>query len=246
MKVPFNHRIAKIWDLNLKIRAEDIENGTDLTYRQVIMPWVLSQLSCFVKKEHSILDIGCGCGYLTNAVYEKFGVSISGIDISSNSIAYAKKKYPHLIFEHRDLYNDAFQISYDSALAIVVLNNMPDLADFFSVVYKALKSGGHLVLVIPHPVFWTKKHLNSNLFLYMKEDCYSVGFSTKGRSDYAAEILYFHRPLSTYLNCIAEAGFQIKRVCELCEITGQHAPDLLGFVIQKPIAPDEQYNDICS
>lgn len=234
METLFNRRIAKRWDLNLKTRAEDLEYGTDLTYTQVILPWVLSQLSLFTKKEHKVLDIGCGCGYLTNAAYEAFGMSITGIDISLNSIVYAQKKYPHLVFECKDLYNNELEMSYDTALAVMVLNNMPDLTGFFSIVYKALKPGGRLVMVIPHPDFWTKKHLNNDSFLYMKEDCYSIPFSTKGRSDYAAEILYFHRPISVYINCIVKSGFQIERICELCETVEQQVPDLLGFVIQKP------------
>lgn len=235
MEISFNRQIAKVWDLNLKTRAEDIEGGTDLTYTKVIMPWVLSQLSLFAKQGHRILDIGCGCGYLTNAAYETFGVSMTGIDISMNSIVYAKKKYPHIVFECRDLYDNAFETSYDSALAVMVLNNMPDLVSFFSTVYKIVKPGGRLVIVIPHPAFWTKQHLHDGSFLYMKESCYSIPFSTKGRSDYISEILYFHRPLSTYLNCIESTGFQIERICELCETVEQQNPDLLGIVIKKQI-----------
>ena len=234
MNGSFNQHIAKLWDLNLKTRAEDLEHGTDLNYTQIIMPWVLSQLSSFTKKGHMILDIGCGCGYLTNAVHETFGVSIIGIDISSYSIAYAQKKYPNIFFEYRDLYKNAFETSYDTALAVMVLNNMPNLADFFSVVHKALKSGGHLVVVIPHPVFWSKKHLHCDSFLYMNEGYYSIPFSTKGRSDYAAEVLYFHRPLSTYINCIIQAGFRIKHICELCETSEQLNPDLVGLILEKP------------
>lgn len=234
MEPLFARRIADLWDRNLKTRAEDLEQGTDLTYTQVIMPWVLSQLSLSAKKGQSILDVGCGCGYLTNATYEAFEVSMTGIDISSHSIAYAKKKYPNLVFECRDLYHDAFEMHYDAALAVMVLNNMPDLVRFFSIVYSALKPGGRLVIVIPHPVFWTREHLHNISFSYMKEGCYSLQFSTKGRSDYAAEILYFHRPLSMYLNRIVESGFQIERICELCETMEQQNPDLLGIVLQKP------------
>lgn len=234
MEPLINRQIASLWDCNIKTRAEDLEQGTDLTYTQIIKPWVLSQICLPNSCDRRILDIGCGCGYLTNAVYETTSALITGIDISPCSITYAQKKYPTLFFECRDLYQDAFEVHYDTALAVMVLNNMPDLAHFFPIVYDALNPGGKLVAVIPHPVFWTRKHLHADSFSYMQEGCYSVPFSTKGRSDYAAEILYFHRPLSMYLNHIVETGFRIERICELCETEASQNPDLLGIVSQKP------------
>lgn len=234
METLINQQIANRWDCNLKIRAEDLEQGTDLTYMQVIKPWVLSETRLPINCDKRVLDIGCGCGYLANAVYETIGASVTGIDISPCSIAYAQKKYPSLFFECRDLYQNAFETSYDIALAVMVLNNMPNLTHFFPIVYNALNPGGKLIAVIPHPIFWTKKHLCDNSFSYMRESCYSVPFSTKGRSDYESEILYFHRPVSTYLNRIVEAGFHIKRVCELCETEAAQNPDILGIVVQRP------------
>lgn len=233
METLINQQIASLWDRNLKTRAEDLEQGTDLTYTQVIKPWVLSEIRLPTNCAQRVLDIGCGCGYLTNAVYETTGALITGIDISPRSVAYAQKKYPTLFFECRDLYQDAFKARYDTALAVMVLNNIPDLAHFFPIVYNALNSGGRLIAVIPHPVFWTKKHLQDDSFSYMREGCYSIPFSTRGRSDYEAEILYFHRPLSIYLNHIIKTGFHIERVCELCESETSQEPDLLGIVAQK-------------
>lgn len=235
METLINRQIASLWDRNLKTRAEDLEQGTDLTYTQVIKPWVLSKIRLPANGDRQVLDIGCGCGYLTNAVHEAFGALITGIDISPCSIIYAQKKYPALFFECRDLYQDAFEMCYDIALAVMVLNNMPDLAHFFPIVYDALKPGGRLISVIPHPVFWTRKHIHDDSFSYMQEGCYSIPFSTKGRSDYAAEILYFHRPLSIYLSHVIEAGFCIERICELCETETSQNPDLLGIVVQKPV-----------
>jgi len=229
-----NQQIASRWDRNLKTRAEDLEQGTDLTYTQVIKPWVLSEIRLPINCDRRVLDIGCGCGYLTNAVYETIGASVTGIDISPCSIAYAQGKYPALFFECRDLYQNAFEMRYDIALAVMVLNNMPDLSRFFPIVYDVLNPGGKLVIVIPHPVFWTRKHLCDASFSYMRESCYSVPFSTKGRSDYESEILYFHRPLGTYLSHVVEAGFHIEQVCELCENETAQNPDILGIVVQKP------------
>ena len=233
MEIFYNQQIADLWDLNLRTRIEDLEEGTDLTYTNVIMPWVLSNIPISGIKRQKILDIGCGCGYLSNAVYRSSGAEITGIDISPLSISYAQQKYPSLTFECRDLYNDAFEKRYNTALAVMVLNNMPNLNRFFSIVYNALETEGKLIITIPHPVFWARKHLNDFSFSYTQEQCYSIPFATKGRSDYAANILYFHRPLSSYLNCIIKAGFYFEQICELRENTEQEFPDLLGIIVKK-------------
>jgi len=39
-----NEYISQIWDQNLLVRAQDLENGTDITYRDVIVPWTLENI----------------------------------------------------------------------------------------------------------------------------------------------------------------------------------------------------------
>ena len=234
METLINQQIANYWDHNLQTRAQDLEQGTDLTYLQVIKPWVLSEILIHNQSYKEILDIGCGCGYLTNAIYESTGVPVTGIDISPCSIAYAMGKYPSLHFECRDFYRDAFETKYDKSLAVMVLNNMPDLNRFFSISYDVLNPGGKLIIVIPHPFFWTKKHLANYAFSYMQEGRYSISFSTKGRSDYESPIYYFHRPICTYIARFVEAGFLLEHVCELCETETSHDPEILGIVGHKP------------
>ncbi len=47
----------------------------------------------------SVLEIGCGTGYLLNAINPDRGV---GIDLSPNMINAAKRRYPHLEFYQMD------------------------------------------------------------------------------------------------------------------------------------------------
>lgn len=50
----------------------------------------------------SILDIGCGVGYTTNALGRIFnGASVLGIDISTDAIEYAKSNFPMIEFQVR-------------------------------------------------------------------------------------------------------------------------------------------------
>lgn len=228
-------RISHAWDINVHIRANDLESGTDITYTNIILPWVLKEVSRYSTEKSAILDIGCGCGYLANAIYQSGRFDVQGIDISTASIAYAKKKYPNIAFVEQDFYSLPVEQKYDICLAVMTLNNMPDMAAFFDVASKILNGGGNLIMVLPHPCFWTEKHISTNDFHYMIEKSYKVPFATKGRKDYNCPIFYFHRPVEAYLRSIREYGFSVACCKELLENPTETTPDLLGIVLTKPI-----------
>lgn len=228
-----NMRISHAWDANVLTRAEDLELGTDVSYTKVIQPWILEEVLRTVPDGDAILDVGCGCGYLTNDIYESGKHTITGIDLSPASIAYAREKYPQIPFCCQDLYKIGPEPRYDLCLAVMALNNMPEMELFFHTVFQILRSGGALVLVIPHPCFWPKKHIDGKLFHYMEEKSYEIPFSTKGRKDYSSKIIYFHRPLEAYIRCIQKEGFQIRTLRELTEKEGEQEPDIMGMVFTK-------------
>lgn len=227
-----NQIISHSWDANVQIRAADLEQETDYSYTHVIKPWVLDQVLRHTTEDSSILDIGCGCGYLTHAVYQCSRHKIEGIDLSSASIAYAQNKYPAISFSCQDICTISARQQYDLCLAVMTLNNMPFIKVFFSSVKKLLQPHGRIIIVIPHPCYWPSKHLADKEYSYLQEKAYEFTFSTKGRADYASHILYFHRPLETYLRNIQEAGFQLTEFRELREMPDEPIPDIVGIEIQ--------------
>lgn len=228
-----NVKIAKGWDNNVLVRAQDLEKESDYSYTQIIKPWINNMIIKHSKETDKILDIGCGCGYLTNSIYEQRRYNILGIDLSPTSIDYAQKRYPKIEFLNQDIYAFPLKEKYDVALAVMVLNNVPNLTMFFEVVANCLESGGKFIVVIPHPYFWPEKHLKIRAFPYAKESFYQFQFSTKGRQDYSAQVFYFHRPLEQYLNTIRKTGFEILYCKELLELERDNTPDILGFILQK-------------
>ena len=226
--------ISDIWDKNVYIRALDIENNTDYSYTTIIKPFVVTESCRMSNKSSSILDIGCGCGYLTNAIYENGRCFITAIDISKKSIIYSSNKYPHIEFIHQNIYSMPKTKFYDLALAVMTLNNLEDIEIFFSVLNDILKPKGILIIVLPHPCFWPSQHIKDESFSYSEIRCYETEFSTKGRQDYPSKIHYYHRPLEVYLENIRNYGFQIEYCKELVEKSIKNIPpDILGFVLKK-------------
>lgn len=226
-----NSIISKIWDNNCRTRALDIESGTDITYGKVILPYVINTVNKIVSKDERILDIGCGCGFLTNKIYQSGFENIKGIDISKESIYYCQKKYPYINFYNENLYNIEETNKYRCCISVMTMNNLPDIEGCFRVVHSLLQDGGVVIITIPHPCFWPQRHLNDTCFIYGKEASYEVNFSTKGRKDYSP-ILYFHRPLEMYFDAISRFGFKLVQISELND-KGAENPDVLGIVLIK-------------
>lgn len=228
-----NSIISCAWDANVVVRAADLESETDASYVNVIKPWVARNVLKLTNAESTILDIGSGCGYLANSLYQLNRPLITGIDLSLSSVDYSIKKYPYINFFHQDIYSFSSEVKYDLCLSVMLLNNMPDLDKYFKVVSDVLKPTGKVLIVIPHPQFWPLKHIDSEQFSYLNRKCYRFKFSTKGRNDYSSKIIYFHRPLEDYINSSIKAGFKIICAQELAEASSAGNPEIMCFILTK-------------
>lgn len=222
--------ISTAWDNNVLIRAQDIEEKTDLTYTTIIQPWVQKQVLKYSTSSSKIIDIGSGCGYMSNILYQNDRKKIVGIDLSPQSIIYSKKRYPHIPFFLQDIYSIDTGKKFDLCLGVMLLNNLPDIYSFFEKVRSLLSPNGKVILISPHPCFWPVKHLASSQFNYTEEKEYCLKFSTKGRKDYNC-VPYFHRPIWMYFDAINKNDFTLIEFCELMEENQDLTPDLLGIVL---------------
>jgi 2-polyprenyl-3-methyl-5-hydroxy-6-metoxy-1,4-benzoquinol methylase len=229
-----NEKISEIWDKNVMVRAKDLEDGTDYSYTKIIKPFIINAVYHFTTLTSTILDIGCGCGYLTNTVFQQNRHKITGIDISKKSVLYSKKRYPYIDFIHQDIYSMSRQKQYNMCLLVMTLNNIPDINTFFSIANEIIEPHGNIIIILPHPCFWPLKHLKEKYFTYAETKSYEIPFITKGRQDYSSSIIYFHRPMEVYVNCIENAGFKIIYCEEMIESTdGKNLPDILGLILEK-------------
>lgn len=124
-----------------------------LTYMDVIKEEVRS----VIPGDGSMLDVGCGDGYLLNSIGA--GLKKHGIDLSARAIAFAKAFSTDTIFEVRDI--NSLKEEYDVVTCIEVLEHIPDdeLNDFLAQIMGRIKSGGHLVVSVPTTVVkLNKKH----------------------------------------------------------------------------------------
>lgn len=101
-----------------------------------------------------VLDLGCGAGGISNYVFERHGVQVTGIDNAKPAIAQARNVFAdhaeHLNFLEADLNDLKLDGEFDVALAIDVLYWVADLTETVSAVLKLLKPRGQMAVVMTH------------------------------------------------------------------------------------------------
>ena len=103
-----------------------------------------------IKSKKTILEIGCGTGFVLNFLATNLtNSSLSGIDISAVAIERAQKKFPEYNFEVGNIQSSEFivQKKYD----IVIFNQLlwyilENIETAFINAHKLLRPGGHFLL----------------------------------------------------------------------------------------------------
>ena len=99
----------------------------------------------------SVLEIGCGNGYLLNALKPSRGV---GIDISPEMIGAAGKKYPHLTFLTMDAENIDIQEKFDYIIMSDTLGYFEDIQKVFFQIKKNTKPSTRIIINY-HNFIWS-------------------------------------------------------------------------------------------
>ena len=101
-----------------------------------------------------VLDIACGTGYGSYLLANEFGDSISGIvavDISPESIAYARQRYAHPKIKF--IQNDAFTFSdadkFNLIVTLETIEHLQNPSAFISRLNDMLYPGGMLIASAP-------------------------------------------------------------------------------------------------
>ena len=126
-------------------------------HRELVLPNLLPLLG--LKEGDSLLDLGCGQGFLARAI--EANIDYLGLDSSKSLIEYAKRKEQHSN-RHYKVHDVTYPIDRDQkfshATFVLSLQNISKADLALKAASKVLKEEGQLIIVINHPCFRIPKH----------------------------------------------------------------------------------------
>lgn len=203
---------------------DELLSGGLPTYQSdVILPKLLRSLN--VKKGQMILDLACGQGFFSRALWH-LGVRVVGVDIAKELIRIAEKEIPPKAVISRELTfhvsrsnNLSFlkQESIDTIICILALQNIEDIRGTFRECARVMKHGARFFIVLNHPAFripkesswgWEgTKHQYRRIDGYLTPQIIEIQMHPGEKPH--EKTVSFHRPLEWYARELKAQGLCI-------------------------------------
>lgn len=168
-----------------------------------------------------VLDLGCGFGWHCQYAVEHGAVSALGIDLSGRMIEEAKIRNASPLITYKCMAIEDFDFrpdTYDVVISSLTFHYLESFSDICECVKRCLTAGGTFVFSVEHPVFtaygnqdWcydeTGKPLHWPVDRYFTEGMRKATFLGE-------EVVKYHKTLTTYVNSLIRAGFEITGLIE--------------------------------
>lgn len=122
--------------------------------RNNLILWAIQK---YCDKLGSVLEIGCGTGYVLSAIAKNFRETrLSGSDIFTEGLEFASNRIPSAELMQMDARNIPFFEEFDVIGAFDVLEHIEEDEKVLSQIYTALNPQGHLIITVPqHAWLWS-------------------------------------------------------------------------------------------
>ena len=195
----------------------------DFWHRTLIDPTLLRVLGS-LEGQH-VLDLACGNGYIARKL-ARAGARVTGVDASAPIMEHASSREEreplgivyHVAEAHLDTLDEG---TFDAVVCNMALMDIPDAKGALREAARMLRSGGRLVISLPHPCFavglyhsgWAVEKFDPETTVWRKVSRYREVFQHPmiWRDDSGGEWYTpgYHRPLSWYLRALRGTGFVV-------------------------------------
>jgi len=206
---------ASLWETHAGWWIEGFSDGADPEYEEQILPLAAAELS----GARRVLDVGCGEGQISRLA-SRLGADVVGIDPTWNCVRVAAERGGAQFAMAEAAALPFADETFDAVVACLVFEHIREVDQAIAEVARVLQRGGRFCFFLNHPLLqtpnsgWIDDHILDPPEQYWRIGPYLVEQESDEEVEKDVWIPFIHRPLSRYVNALAENGLLIERMLE--------------------------------
>jgi SAM-dependent methyltransferase len=222
-----------LWERNAAWWQQGFTDGADAEYEEQILPLLAAHLVGSTR----VLDVGCGEGQVGRMAGRLDGVAfVAGVDPTWAQVRVAAQRDGGVHVARAGAEALPFPAgTFDAAVACLVFEHIEAFDNAIAEVGRVLAAGGRCLLLLNHPLLQTPGSgwIDDTILeeQYWRIGPYLVEDSSLEEVEKDVWIPFIHRPLSRYVNALADAGLYLTRMEEPAP-----PPGFLGRAAEYPAA----------
>ncbi|HEY9558098.1 MAG TPA: methyltransferase domain-containing protein [Acidimicrobiales bacterium] len=241
----------ELWEAHAGWWQAGFTDGADPEYEEQILPLAAEHMA----GARRVLDVGCGEGQVARLAVSLGADVAIGVDPTWAQVDVAAERSGGARYSRAGAAALPFADgAFDVVVACLVFEHIRDVDDAIAEVARVLEPGGRFLFFLNHPLLqtpnsgWIDDQILDPPEQYWRIGPYLVEDETIEEVEKGVFIPFIHRPLSRYLNALADNGLLLHRMEEPTPPSGFLAraeeyeaastiPRLLFLRTEKPAHP---------
>lgn len=208
---------SDLWETHSGWWQDGFTDGADPEYEEQILPLAAELLA----GHDRVLDVGTGEGQVARLAVAGGAELVVGVDPTANQVVEAARRAGGPLYARSGAAELPFADGvFDAVVACLVFEHIEAVDRAISEVARVLRPGGRFAFFLNHPLLqtpgsgWIDDQVLDPPEQYWRIGPYLIEDSSIEEVEKDVFIPFIHRPLSRYVNALADAGLTLRKMLE--------------------------------